>query len=76
VYSFICKFTNLKGKEGLQSPMECVGYVLLIARDGSLTLRRALSLEEALMSREPHPILTKVLVQFVLNLKPQARNIR
>ncbi|KAH6916977.1 hypothetical protein BKA70DRAFT_1251067 [Coprinopsis sp. MPI-PUGE-AT-0042] len=54
VYSFICKFTNLKGKEGLESPMD---------------------LEEALMSREPHPILTKVLVQFVLNLKPQARNI-
>ncbi|TFK30897.1 hypothetical protein FA15DRAFT_580265 [Coprinopsis marcescibilis] len=54
VYSFVCKFTHLKGKEGLETPMD---------------------LEEALMTKEPHPILTKLLVQFILNLKPQTRNL-
>ncbi|TFK77353.1 hypothetical protein BDN72DRAFT_784428 [Pluteus cervinus] len=55
VYSFICKFTSLRGKtEGLETPMD---------------------LENALLSREPEPILTKVLTQFILNLKPQTRNL-
>ncbi|KIM47759.1 hypothetical protein M413DRAFT_439429 [Hebeloma cylindrosporum] len=55
VYSFICKFTNLRHKvEGLESPMD---------------------LEEALMLKEPNTILTQLLVQFIINLKPQTRNL-
>ncbi|GLB35905.1 hypothetical protein LshimejAT787_0301930 [Lyophyllum shimeji] len=55
VYSFICKFTDLRGKvDGLETPMD---------------------LEEALMSREPNEILSKVLQHFILNLKPQTRNL-
>ncbi|KAF8973533.1 hypothetical protein BDZ97DRAFT_1775592 [Flammula alnicola] len=55
VYSFICKFTNLRHKiEGLESPMD---------------------LEEALMLKEPNNIVTQILVQFVVNLKPQTRNL-
>ncbi|KDR85452.1 hypothetical protein GALMADRAFT_218548 [Galerina marginata CBS 339.88] len=55
VYSFICKFTNLRHKvEGLESPMD---------------------LEEALMLKEPNNIVTQLLVQFVVNLKPQTRNL-
>ncbi|KAF9486290.1 hypothetical protein BDN70DRAFT_869765 [Pholiota conissans] len=55
VYSFICKFTNLRHKvEGLESPMD---------------------LEEALMLKEPNNIITQLLVHFVVNLKPQTRNL-
>ncbi|PPQ67172.1 hypothetical protein CVT25_005773 [Psilocybe cyanescens] len=55
VYSFICKFTNLRHKvEGLETPMD---------------------LEEALMLKEPNNIVTQLLVQFVVNLKPQTRNL-
>ncbi|PPQ99551.1 hypothetical protein CVT24_005339 [Panaeolus cyanescens] len=55
VYSFICKFTNLRSKvEGLESPMD---------------------FEEALMSHEPNDILTRVLGHFIVNLKPQTRNL-
>ncbi|RDB29070.1 hypothetical protein Hypma_015794 [Hypsizygus marmoreus] len=55
VYSFICKFTNLRGKiEGLETPMD---------------------LEDALMSHEPNDILTRLLTHFILNLKPQTRNL-
>nr|BAH22602.1 hypothetical protein UP11 [Pholiota nameko] len=62
VYSFICKFTNLRHKiEGLESPME-----LRVYRH---------SLEEALMLKEPNNILTQLLVHFVVNLKPQTRNL-
>lgn len=34
------------------------------------------SLEEALMLKEPNNILTQVLVNFVVNLKPATRNLR
>lgn len=34
------------------------------------------SFENALLSREPTPILTKILARFVLNLRPQTRNLR
>ncbi|KAI0936805.1 hypothetical protein AcV5_004853 [Taiwanofungus camphoratus] len=55
VYSFICKFTQLRGKvEGLDTPMD---------------------FEEALLSPEPNPIMTQVLSRFVLNLRPQTRNL-
>ncbi|CAA7265919.1 unnamed protein product [Cyclocybe aegerita] len=55
VYSFICKFTNLRHKvEGLESPMD---------------------LEDALMSKEPNSILSQVLANFIVNLKPQTRNL-
>ncbi|KAF8633016.1 hypothetical protein AX15_001611 [Amanita polypyramis BW_CC] len=55
VYSFICKFTNLRSKtEGLDTPMD---------------------FENALMSREPNHILTQLLSHFILNLKPQTRNL-
>ncbi|KAF7307092.1 hypothetical protein MIND_00502500 [Mycena indigotica] len=55
VYSFICRFTNLREKiEGLETPMD---------------------FEEALLSQEPNPILTQVLAGFILNLRPQTRNL-
>ncbi|KAJ7492443.1 hypothetical protein FB451DRAFT_1218323 [Mycena latifolia] len=55
VYSFICKFTNLRAKvEGLETPMD---------------------FEEALLSQEPNTILTQLLARFILNLRPQTRNL-
>ncbi|KAI0275019.1 hypothetical protein BC834DRAFT_1037602 [Gloeopeniophorella convolvens] len=55
VYSFITKFTQLRGKvEGFNSPMD---------------------FEEALLSHEPHSVMTEILTRFVLNLKPGTRNI-
>ncbi|KAF8807826.1 hypothetical protein BYT27DRAFT_7189920 [Phlegmacium glaucopus] len=55
IYSFICKFTNLRQKiEGLETPMD---------------------LENALLSREPNSILSQLLVQFIVSLKPQTRNL-
>ncbi|PPQ71464.1 hypothetical protein CVT26_011243 [Gymnopilus dilepis] len=55
VYSFICKFTNLRHKvEGLESPMD---------------------LEDALMQKEPNNIVSQILAQFIVNLKPQTRNL-
>lgn len=55
MYSFIAKFTQLRGKvEGLNSPMD---------------------FEDALLSNEPHTVMTQILTRFVLNLRPGARNI-
>ncbi|KAG2756416.1 hypothetical protein P692DRAFT_20852863 [Suillus brevipes Sb2] len=55
VYSFICKFTNLRSKvEGLETPMD---------------------FENALLTHGPDPILQKILQQFILNLRPQTRNL-
>ncbi|KIY69187.1 hypothetical protein CYLTODRAFT_350049 [Cylindrobasidium torrendii FP15055 ss-10] len=55
IYSFICKFTTLKGKvEGLDTPMD---------------------LEESLMTEEANPVLMQILKAFILNLKPQTRNL-
>ncbi|KIO08612.1 hypothetical protein M404DRAFT_366444 [Pisolithus tinctorius Marx 270] len=55
VYSFICRFTNLRGKvEGLETPMD---------------------FENALLPREPDPMLSRILQQFILNLRPQTRNL-
>ncbi|KAG1795775.1 uncharacterized protein HD556DRAFT_1364090 [Suillus plorans] len=55
VYSFICKFTNLRLKlEGLETPMD---------------------FENALLTHGPDPILQKILQQFILNLRPQTRNL-
>lgn len=34
------------------------------------------SLEDALQSKEPNNIVTQVLGQFIVNLKPQTRNLR
>ena len=77
VYAFICKFTNLRGRtDGLNSPMECVCYVFVSL--ATLTHLPAFlsSFEEALLSTEPHPILTQILARFVLNLRPLTRNLR
>nr|BDS00034.1 uncharacterized protein UP11 [Mycoleptodonoides aitchisonii] len=61
VYGFICRFTQLRGKvEGFDSAMKCVPF---------------LHFEEALLSREPNPIMTQILARFVLNLRPQTRNL-
>ncbi|KAI0257187.1 hypothetical protein BJV78DRAFT_1160801 [Lactifluus subvellereus] len=55
VYSFITRFTQLRGKvDGLNSPMD---------------------FEEALLSHEPHTVMTQILTRFVLNLKPGTRNV-
>ncbi|KIK96396.1 hypothetical protein PAXRUDRAFT_826021 [Paxillus rubicundulus Ve08.2h10] len=55
VYSFICKFTNLRTKvEGLETPMD---------------------FENALMMPGPDHTLSRILQQFILNLRPQTRNL-
>ncbi|KAH7886123.1 hypothetical protein F5I97DRAFT_1205912 [Phlebopus sp. FC_14] len=55
VYSFMCKFTNLRAKvEGLETPMD---------------------FENALLLPGPDPILSKILQQFILNLRPHTRNL-
>ncbi|KAJ8084449.1 hypothetical protein PM082_003219 [Marasmius tenuissimus] len=55
IYSFICKFTKLRGKvEGLETPMD---------------------FENALLLKEPNTIVNAVLIRFILNLRPQARNL-
>ncbi|KAJ3542825.1 hypothetical protein NMY22_g3360 [Coprinellus aureogranulatus] len=78
VYSFICKFTNLKHKvQGLESPTECVliyhpmSTVLIVL----FAMFDTHSFEEAVMSTGPNDILTHVLAHFILNLKPQTRNL-
>lgn len=55
VYSFVCKFTNLRAKvEGFENVTD---------------------LETALLQREPSTILQQVLTRFVLNLRPNTRNL-
>jgi hypothetical protein len=72
VFSFISKFTQLRGKvEGLNSPMECVIGLNILFR-----FLNFLSFEEALLSHEPHTVMTQILTRFVLNLRPGTRNIR
>ena len=76
VYSFIVKFTHLRGKlEGLNSPMECVEspYTFSIFTESSRTRH---SFEGALLSNEPHTVMTQILTRFVLNLRPTTRNIK
>jgi hypothetical protein len=77
VYSFILRFTQLHGKvEGLETPMEYVSLFLASSHAMLMARRRATSLENALLSHEPNPILTRILGQFILNLRPQTRNLR
>lgn len=79
VYSFVCKFTSLRGKiEGLETPMEWALLHLLwsILKKTHHLGTFSLSFETALLSREPNPILTQLLGQFILNLKPHTRNLR
>jgi hypothetical protein len=74
VYSFIIKFTQLRGKvDGLNSPMECVEFPVHFP---CIFLSPVPSFEEALLSHEPHTIMTQILTRFVLNLKPGTRNVR
>ncbi|KAG6814107.1 hypothetical protein H0H92_002102 [Tricholoma furcatifolium] len=79
VYSFICKFTNLRNKiDGLESPMECApssSYYSGSFADVSFWDLACFSLEEALLLQEPNEILSQVLQNFILNLKPQTRNL-
>lgn len=49
--------------------------------NGDLSVDRELglvdnSLENALLSRDQDPVITEILKQFVLNLRPQTRNLR
>lgn len=77
VYSFICKFTNLRHKiEGLETPMECVVNVLFCTCVLLSMLYVCSSLEEALMAKEPNNLLSQLLAAFIVNLKPQTRNLR
>ena len=78
IYSFICKFTNLRQKiEGLESPMEWANLPVFLARFWPETTGILFSsLENALLSKEPNSILSQLLVQFIVNLKPQTRNLR
>ena len=34
------------------------------------------SFEDALLSSDPHPVMTQILARFVLNLRPHTRNVR
>lgn len=75
VYAFILKFTNLQSKlEGFETPMEYVlgdfCNVLPCSAMNALS-----SLEDALMSPIQHPTLLQILTRFILNLKPQTRNL-
>jgi hypothetical protein len=75
VYSFICKFTHLRGKiEGLETPMESV--LASRVQPYAYCSRHVVSLENALIGHEANPIFSKVLTGFVLNLRPQTRNLR
>lgn len=76
VYSFICKFTSLRGKlEGLESPMECVRVAGLYSRCSWNFCFHLNSLEHSLLTTEANPVLMQVLKTFILNLKPQTRNL-
>ncbi|KAF5352367.1 hypothetical protein D9756_005980 [Leucocoprinus leucothites] len=44
-------------------------------KEKTLGFESPMDLEDALMSREPNDILTKILARFILNLKPQTRNL-
>lgn len=77
IYSFICKFTQLRSKvEGLESPMEYVPKPFLYTRGLIWSNRFTSSFEEALLAQGPHPIMVQVVTRFILNLRPQTRNIR
>lgn len=57
--------------------MEWVAYLytpVLSFDSNDISMRY--SLEEALMQKEPNNIVSQVLVQFIINLKPQTRNLR
>lgn len=76
MYGFICRFTQLKSKvEGLDSPMEYVRCWSYSPRD-LLTILCICSFEEALMNKDVDPVMNQILSRFVLNLRPQARNLR
>lgn len=55
--------------------MECVSTIICTDTSG-LLLVHLYSLEEALMSKEPNTILSQILAAFMINLKPQTRNLR
>lgn len=78
VYSFICKFTQLRAKaDGLDSPMECVCYDTVFSFSDSLTCSIDVSsFEDALLVNEANPVITQILARFVQNLRPQTRNLR
>ncbi|KAJ3567991.1 hypothetical protein NP233_g6002 [Leucocoprinus birnbaumii] len=44
-------------------------------KEKTLGFESPMDFEDALMSREPNDILTKILSRFILNLKPQTRNL-
>ena len=76
MYGFICRFTTLRGKvEGLDSPMKYV-YYNTPQRLRLLTCAWMSSFEEALLNDSVDPVMTQILSRFVLNLKPQTRNLR
>lgn len=77
IYSFICKFTQLRTKvEGLESPMEYVPKPSPHTRGFICSNRFVSSFEEALLAQGLHPIMVQVVTRFILNLRPQTRNIR
>lgn len=79
IYSFICKFTNLRGKvEGLETPMEWVHrYCYFLTNYAHVQSGMVVgSLENALLLREPNAIVTNILTRFILNLRPNTRNLR
>jgi len=79
VYSFILKFTNLRGKvEGLETCMEWVAiWCFYLLSFSNLCLGMFCnSFENALLLREPNTIITEILSRFILNLRPQTRNLR
>lgn len=75
VYSFVTKFIeSTKDKvqiEGLDNPMECVrvqqGCCWWLIR----VAVAAASLENALLSSQPEPVLEQILSRFVKNLRPK-----
>ncbi|KAG6910536.1 hypothetical protein DXG01_009955 [Tephrocybe rancida] len=63
--------------DGLESPMECALSCLWHSSPADVFIGDVVmySLEEALLLQEPNEILSQVLQHFILNLKPQTRNL-
>jgi hypothetical protein len=83
VYSYICKFTQLKARvDGFNSVMELVALYLdfcpfVMLTDKSPFWIIETSLEDALLTPQGQTniLLQEVLTRFILILRPQSRNI-
>ncbi|PFH49703.1 hypothetical protein AMATHDRAFT_62719 [Amanita thiersii Skay4041] len=73
----ICPPSNVTHPSGRWESLFVYGFICKFTnlRGKVEGLDTPMDLENALLSREPHPILTQILSRFILNLKPQTRNL-